>query len=107
MTSLTGVPSTMQCTDASTCARRGPGHAMHVIQARAAAATASKWIDGIARGAAGGGWICIDPIGPGGTIWAWHHEDLTKTLSAGTPVAVHPLYQVLAAGDTRLSIITL
>ena len=107
MTNLTGVTGTMRCTDTSTCARRGPAHAMHLIQTQAAAATASKWIDGIVRGATSGGWVCIDPIGPGSAIWAWHHEDLTETLTAGAPVAVHPVYRVLAAGDTRFSIITL
>jgi hypothetical protein len=107
MTNLTGVTGTMRCTDAGTCARRGPGHAMHIIQAQAAAATGSKWVDGIVRGANRGGWICIDPIGADGTIWAWHHADLTETLTVGAPVAIHPVYKVLAAGDIRLSIITL
>jgi hypothetical protein len=107
MTSLTPVAGTMQCTHAAddTCAKRAPGHALHRIQAHAAAATPSKWVDGIVRSTSADGWMSIDPIGSGDTIWTWHHQDLTSLL--GAPVAVHPIYKVLAAGDIRLSIITL
>jgi hypothetical protein len=109
MTSLTPVAGTMQCTHTvdDFCAKRAPGHALHRIQAHAAAATASKWIDGIVRSTSADGWVSIDPIGSDDTIWTWHHQDLTSLLSAGAPVAVHPIYKVLAAGDIRVSIITL
>ena len=109
MTSLTPVAGTMQCThaDDDLCDKRAPGHTLHRTQAHAAAATGGKWIDGIVRSTGTDGWVSIDPIGPGGAIWAWHHADLTEILTAGAPVAVHPVYKVLAAGDTRLSIITL
>lgn len=109
MTSLTPVAGTMRCTHAAdnTCTRRRSGHALHPIQARAAAATGSKWVDGVVRSTGADGWVSIDPIGSGDTIWAWHHQDLGSLLGVGTPVAVHPIYKVLAAGDIRLSIITL
>lgn len=109
MTSLTPVAGTMRCTHttADTCVRRGSGHALHPIQALAAAATGSQWIDGIVRSASADGWVSIDPIGPGDTVWIWHHQNPTSLLSAGAPVAMHPIYKVLAAGDIRLSIITL
>jgi hypothetical protein len=109
MTSLTGVAGTMRCSHAGddACAKRGPGHAIHAIQTQAAAATPSKWVDGIVRSVTPDGWIGIDPIGARDTIWAWHHEDLTASLSAGAPVALHPIYKVLAAGGTRFSVITL
>lgn len=108
MTSLTPVADTMQCTHTADdpCAKRAPGHALHPIQAHAAAATPSKWVDGIVRSTSTDGWVSIDPIGSGDTIWIWHHHP-TSVLSAGAPVAVHPIYKVLAAGDIRLSIITL
>lgn len=108
MTSLTGVAGTMQCTHADdSCSTRGPGHELHPVQARAAAATSSKWIDGIVRNVDSAGWVSIDPIGSGGTICAWHHKNLTSLLNSGAPVAVHPIYKMIAAGDLRLSIITL
>lgn len=108
MTSLTGVAGTMHCTHtADSCSKRGPGHELHPIQAHAAAATPSKWIDGIVRAVNSEGWVCIDPIGSGDSIWAWHHQDLTSVLNAGAPVAVHPIYKVIAAGGLRLSILTL
>ncbi|GAB3042383.1 hypothetical protein GCM10027052_25400 [Parafrigoribacterium mesophilum] len=109
MTSLTGVAGIMQCAHAAEegCVKRGPGHALHPIQARAAAATGSKWIDGIVRNASTDGWIAVEPIGSGDTIWAWHHHDLSAQLSPGAPVALHSLYKVLAAGDTRVSVLTI
>ena len=80
MTSLTPVAGTMQCTHTADdpCAERAPGHALHPIQAHAAAATPSKWVDGIVRSTSADGWVSIDPIGSGDTIWAWHHQDLTS-----------------------------
>lgn len=109
MTSLTPVADLMRCNHegGEACAKRGPGHELHLIQAQAAAATPSKWVDGIVRSATSDGWIGIDPIGPGDTIWAWHHEDLSASVRAGLPVAVHPLYKVFATGGTRISVITL
>lgn len=109
MSNLTGVGRVMRCdhTESDACAKRGPGHALHPIQARAAAATPSKWVDGIVRCATSDGWIGVNPIGLSDTIWAWHHESVAASLSAGTPVAVHQTYQVLASGSARLSIITL
>jgi hypothetical protein len=108
MMRLTPVAGTMQCTHTAeeACTKRGPGHALHPIQAHAAAATGSKWIDGIVRAATPDGWVAIDPVGSGDTIWAWHHQDLSAQLSTGAPVAVHPVYKVLAAGGTRLSVLT-
>jgi len=109
MTRLTPVADTMQCTHTAevTCAKRGPGHALHPIQAHAAAATGSKWIDGIVGSTSPDGWVTIDAIGSGDTIWAWHHDDLSAQLNRGAPVAVHPIYKVLAAGGTRYSVITI
>lgn len=112
---------TQQCnhTGSDVCANRGAGHALQPIQARVAAATPSKWVDGIVASVSAGGWIGIrlldTPKKPGlldvpddtGTVWVWHHNDLTEHIGAGQPVAVHALYNVLASGGSRISVIRL
>jgi hypothetical protein len=109
---------TQQCTHtgAGLCANRGAGHALQPIQARVAAATPSKWVDGIVVSVATDGWIgirllvvpdALDTPDSTETVWVWHHEDLTAELGAGQPVAVHALYNVLASGRDRISVIRL
>ena len=112
---------TQQCnhTGGAVCTNRGSGHALQPIQARVAAATASKWVDGIVASVTVDGWIGIRLLdAPGatglldlpdgtGTVWVWNHADLTAELGAGAPVAVHALYNVLASGRNRVSVIRL
>lgn len=112
---------TQQCnhTGAAVCANRGAGHALQPIQARVAAATPGKWVDGIVVSVSADGWVGIRlldaPVAIGlldladgaETVWVWNHEDLTAELGAGQPVAVHALYNVLASGRSRISVIRL
>ena len=112
---------TQQCnhTGNAVCANRGAGHALQPIQARVAAATASKWVDGIVASVSADGWIgirLVDAQGatdlldlPDGSeqVWVWNHDDLTAALGTGQPVAVHALYNVLANGSSRISVIRL
>lgn len=108
---------TQQCnhTGAHACANRGPGHELQPIQARVAAATPSKWVDGIVSSVSADGWIGVRLFGhaelPGAsgmeaeTVWVWNHADLTEHLATGSPVAVHALYNVLASGRSRISVV--
>jgi hypothetical protein len=112
---------TQQCnhTGSAVCANRGAGHALQPIQARVAAATASKWVDGIVASVSADGWVGIRLLDttnatrlldlPDGTeqVWVWNHDDLTAMLATGAPVAVHALYNVLASGSSRISVIRL
>lgn len=112
---------TQQCnhTGSDVCANRGAGHALQPIQARVAAATPSKWVDGIVAGASADGWVGIRLLQAGGTtgpldlpdntdtVWVWNHDDRTAEITAGQPVAVHALYNVLAIGRNRISVIRL
>jgi len=112
---------TQQCnhTGSAVCANRGAGHALQPIQARVAAATASKWVDGIVASVGSDGWIGIrlldtpsathllDLPDDTQTVWVWNHDDLGAVLGAGQPVAVHALYNVLAHGSSRISVIRL
>jgi hypothetical protein len=109
MTNLTRVAGALQCsnTPGDACVNRGAGHAMQPIQLRVVGATPSKWADGIVKTATSDGWIGVDPLDGGDTVWLWNHEDLTSQLPVGQPVAVHLLYNALAIGGARISVFQL
>ena len=107
----------MQCTHSGStgCDNRGAGHRIRPIQARVAAATPSKWVDGLITTVSADGWIGIRLVAhdnahgavDGDTVWVWNHADLTEHLATGDPVAVHSLYNVLASGRSRISVVRL
>lgn len=118
-----GVLDVMHCAPDSgeLCDGHGAGHAMAPIQERVAAATPSKWRDGIVRAVTADGWIAIGLLTPShtandadsdkrhdtpdNTVWGWNHLDRTGSLRAGEPVAVHELYHTLAIGRERVNIL--
>jgi hypothetical protein len=92
------------------CTSPAAGHAVSAIRARVAAATSSRWRDGIVvhapTGSRGGGsWIGIDLLEATDTVWVWNHADLGAAVSIGEPVALHDLYDTLAIGATRVSVL--
>ncbi|WEO77414.1 hypothetical protein BJQ94_19015 [Cryobacterium sp. SO2] len=107
----------LQCnhTGADGCVNHGAGHATRPIHVRVGDATPSKWVDGIVLRATTDGWIGIALVGQelehddsdGGpeTVWVWNHADLTAHLVAGAPVALHSVYNVLASGRSRVSVV--
>lgn len=95
------VQEVMTCESAS-CASHGDGHALSAIRLRAAAATPSKWVDAIVADVEPTGWVAIDLFDEGERVHVWHHDALG--LQAGTPVALHSVYRVLAVGRARLSV---
>ncbi|MGO4783735.1 hypothetical protein [Cryobacterium sp. W22_MBD10_FK3] len=110
----------LQCnhTGAHGCVNQGAGHATRPIHVRVAEATPSKWADGVVLRATSDGWIGIallerddeaDGALDGGapTVWVWNHADLTQDLSVGAPVALHSVYNVLASGRSRISVVRL
>lgn len=105
----------MQCTHPGGhgCDNQGAGHTIRPIQARVASATSTKWVDGIVVSVTADGWIGIrflehdDEHGAADTAWLWNHTDLTDHLGLGDPVAVHALYNVLASGRSRISVVRL
>ncbi|WP_460773380.1 hypothetical protein [Microbacterium sp. GXF7504] len=93
------------CHDGGRCTSYDPGHALHLIQARLAAATPSEWTDGIV--------VATDPERGTVTVRGW--DDAVETVyansagaadaaSVGTPVAVHARYRVLAVGRSRFNV---
>jgi hypothetical protein len=108
MTNLTpGVHEVMQCERApgDSCLSRSAGHAMHALQERVTSATPSRWRDGIVSHVTAGGWIGIDLLETGETVWVWNHADRTASVAAGQPVALHALYHALAIGQERINVL--
>lgn len=106
----------LQCnsTGGDGCVNHGAGHETQPIHVRVAEATPSKWADGIVVRATSGGWIGVNLFGYGdtsdsdtATVWVWNHADHTAHLAAGAPVALHSVYNVLASGRSRISVVRL
>ncbi|TFV99675.1 hypothetical protein [Orlajensenia leifsoniae] len=99
-----GVPQIMTCVS-ETCGAHAQGHAISPIRERAANATPSKWRDAFVAHVDADGWIAVDLFDTGERLWAWHHDDLTASVSIGQPVALHAVYDVLSVGSARLSVL--
>jgi hypothetical protein len=87
------------CTDGT------PGHALHPLQLRIAAATPSKWRNAFVDGVQADGWITLVSFDDAERVSVWHHADLTGSLTVGDPVALHSLYNVLAVGRARINVL--
>jgi len=96
-----------QCDSTATgaCEHGAAGHVFTPLQARVTAATPSKWRDGIVTSAWSNGWIGVDLVDDGTNVWLWNHADHSDTILRGEPVAVHALYDTLAVGTERLSVL--
>jgi len=92
------------CDHGDACSSFAPGHALHLIQARLASATPSEWLDGIVDEA--------DPLTGrlvvrelDGTAHVLHNSSgAALEAPAGTPVALHPRYHVLAVGRVQFNV---
>lgn len=101
-----GVHDVMLCSSsAGPCDRSDPGHALRPLQARVASATPGQWRDGIVTPVSVNGWTGIELLDSGRTVWVWNHGDLFAKAPAGTPVALHALYDTLAIGSERVSVL--
>jgi hypothetical protein len=106
------VTASMLCAHSTgeSCSSEASGHAVSAIRERVTAATPSRWRDGIivrvsSAGETGGSWIGVDLLDATDTVWAWNHADLGIAGSIGEPVALHELYDTLAIGATRVSVL--
>lgn len=96
------------CVHGGVCSSYAPGHALHLIQARLAAATPSDWVDAIVESVdAVSGEVIVRTIADATPIALWNAEGAGALLTAGSPVALHGRYDVLAAGTRRLNILRL
>lgn len=93
----------LECHD--DCAATVPGHELSLIQERLASATPSKWADAVVVAVSSAGWIEVAVLTDDSTLMLWNHADHTDTVRVGDPVAVHAVYDVLAAGGAKYNVL--
>lgn len=87
------------CSGGFECSSYAPGHALHLIQYRLAAATPLEWVDGIVEHAdAEAGTLIVRTLADGERITVWSGSGAAWIVTAGSPVALHARYHVLASG---------
>lgn len=92
------------CEHGDVCSSFAAGHALHLIQARIASATPSDWVDGIVETAdAATGELLVRGL-DGSAHALWNASGAALEAPAGTPVALHARYGVLAVGRTQFNV---
>lgn len=92
------------CAAGGRCSSFAPGHALHLIQSRLAAATPAGWVDAVVESADGGSGTIVARTLDGDVLSLWSGSGAALDLPAGTPVAVHTRYAVLAIGRVRYNV---
>lgn len=95
---------TAVCEHGGMCADGFPGHELGFMRLRLANAAHRGWADAVVRAVTADGRVELEPWDGGVPFTVWHHADLTTALPAGSPVAVHAEYGVLASGTDRISV---
>jgi hypothetical protein len=94
------------CDHGASCSSFAPGHALHLIQARLAAATPSEWADAIVEESdQRSGFVIVRTLTDATPIVLWNGVGAAATATPGTPVALHERYHVLAVGGTRYNVL--
>lgn len=92
------------CAHGGSCSRFAPGHALHLIQARLAAATPADWVDAtVERVDPAQGEIALRTL-DGASAIVWSAGGAAEAVAAGEPVALHARYHVLAAAGRRFNV---
>lgn len=93
------------CVHGDACSSSAPGHALSLVQARVASATSLEWIDGIVESAdALTGDLTVRGL-DGTTHTLWNATGAALEAPAGTPVALHGRYSVLAVGRAQFNVV--
>ena len=91
------------CRSGESCSSYAAGHALHLVQARLAAATPSEWIDAIVEQTdADSGETTLRAMSDGRRILIWSAS--TPDVTVGEPVALHGRYRVLSSGRRSLNV---
>ncbi|WP_235007889.1 hypothetical protein [Microbacterium timonense] len=94
------------CDHGDVCSSFAPGHALHLIQARLAAATPSDWSDAIVEASdPRSGFVIVRTLADGAAIALWNGTGAAAAATPGTPVALHERYHVLAVGGARFNVL--
>ncbi|MGB3731879.1 hypothetical protein [Microbacterium sp.] len=92
------------CDHGYACSSFAPGHALHLIQARLASATPQGWADALVDAAdAASGVVTLRTL-DGESITVWNAGGAALEVIAGTPVALHRNYHVLAVGTALYNV---
>lgn len=92
------------CTHGRACSSYAPGHRLHLIQARIASATATRWADAIVeRIDQASGTIGLRTL-DGEAHIVWQAGGALIEAAEGAPVALHLDYDVLAIGRAQYSV---
>lgn len=92
------------CQHGDICTSFAPGHSLHLIQSRLAAATPSEWVDALVEGVdAASGTLIVRTL-DGEAHALWNAAGAALEAEPGAPVALHPRYRVLAIGRTRFNV---
>ncbi|WP_029150127.1 hypothetical protein [Microbacterium indicum] len=92
------------CGHGGVCSSHAPGHGLSLIQARLASATPLEWVDGIVEHAdVAGGSLVIRGL-DGSAHRVWNASGAALEAPAGTPVALHARYRVLAVGRAQFNV---
>ncbi|WP_243075249.1 hypothetical protein [Microbacterium sp. SS28] len=92
------------CVHGRACSTFAPGHALHLIQSRLAAATPSDWVDAIVEARHDDGTLVLRTIGDAASVTVWSGSGAATAVEAGAPVALHGRYDVLAVGSQRFNV---
>lgn len=96
--------SACMCHRGDACSSHAPGHALHLIQARLASATPSEWVDAIVEHAdPRTGDVAVRTL-DGVAHALWNAAGAALEAPAGTPVALHERYGVLAVGRIQFNV---
>lgn len=94
---------THDCNGAVECMVEAPGHAVGLMQQRISAASPSLWRDFVATDASADGWVRLTSVDGSESVSVWNHSDLG--IDAGSPVALHSRYNVLAVSAARFNVV--
>ncbi|KJL35209.1 hypothetical protein [Microbacterium azadirachtae] len=92
------------CDHGDVCSSFAPGHALHLIQARLAAATTAGWTDALVTGLDRAAGIVQVQTLEGEILSLWNAGGAALEVEPGQPVAVHTRWNVLAIGALRYNV---
>ncbi len=92
------------CEHGEMCIDDRAGHAVTLLRIRLAHLAPNGWVDARVVGLTEDGVLELERWDDGAALRVWHHADLTGPLPAGSVVALHPAYGVLAAGRDRYNV---
>ena len=90
--------SVCMCAYGRACSAFAAGHAVHLVQARLVATTATQWRDAIVESVSpDAGELVARLVADGAEVRLWNAVGAADLVAPGEPVAVHPRYHALSA----------